>query len=116
MNSPLSMYKEVAKEFGITEDKQVRPRQKIAFAEAQVQEQRAIINRLIADTARARTDMEKARDATLKAAYAKKMAGYEDDLRQMATNLNFSIEFERELRDEFKEVGEVSPVDHPEGA
>lgn len=97
MKSPLALYKEVAEDFGITAGKQQHDRLKQAFVTSQVQEQRAVVNRLIIDTAMARFDLEQAQDPISKAAYQKKVAQFEDDLRQFSKTLDFFMELEKEL-------------------
>lgn len=114
MKSPLQIYNEVAKEFGITPNKQVHARQKKAYFEAQSQEQKAIINRLLSDIAITQVEYEKLQDDASKAAYRQKIAKYEDDLRQLSAALDISLQFEKELSDENPDLGST-PADHPEG-
>lgn len=97
MASPLELYKEVAEKFKVTPDKQLHDRQKQAFVESQVGEQKAVVNRLIVDTAMARHELADAKDDATKAAYGKKVAQFEDDLRQFTKTLDFFQELAKEL-------------------
>ena len=97
MATPLELYKEVAKDFKITGDKQQHERLKQAFVTAQVQEQKAVVNRLIIDTAMARFELSQAKEDATKAAYQKKVAQFEDDLRQLSKTLDFFLQLEKEL-------------------
>jgi len=97
MSTPLELYKEVAKEFKVIGAKLQHDRLKQAFVSSQVNEQKAIINRLIVDTAMSRHELSGAKDDATKAAYQKKVAGFEDDLRQLSKTLDFLMELEKEL-------------------
>jgi len=97
MASPLELYKEVAEEFKVGTDKQLHDRQKQAFVESQVGEQKAVVNRLLVDTAMARHELAGAKDDATKAAYGKKVAQFEDDLRQFTKTLSFFQELAEEL-------------------
>lgn len=114
-SSPLQTYKAIATEFGIGADQSVHPRQKLAFFSEQVNQQKAIANRLLGDLAHARLDIDTAQDAMTKAAYRQRAAKYEDDLRQIVQALNFSLQMEKELSAENPGV-ETTPADHPEGS
>lgn len=100
MKSPLEQYNEIAKEFGITKEKQVHIRQKKAYFEAQSQEQKAIINRLLSDIATTKVELDKLQDDASRAAYRQKIAKYEDDLRQLSAALDITLQFEKELSSE----------------
>jgi hypothetical protein len=104
--SPLTIYNEVAKSFKITAEKQVHIRQKLAYAEAQVQEMQAVTNRLLFDVVTSKLHLETAKDDNTKAAYEGKLRGYENDLRQMSANLDYAILIHKELNEEFKKSGE----------
>ena len=106
MKSPLQIYNEVAEKFNVTADKQVHIRQKQAYFEAQSQEQKAIINRLISDIAITQVQLDKMKDEASKAAYEQKIAGYENDLRQLSAALDITMEFEKELNSESKATAE----------
>lgn len=97
MNTPLFFYNETAKQFGITEEKQVHLRQKQAYATAQVDEMKAITNRLLADIASTKCHMDTAKDDNTKAAYEGKLRTYENDLRQMSASLEYAIALSKEL-------------------
>lgn len=97
MKNTLELVEEVAKAFKITSGKRVHPRQQRAYVESQRQEQALIINRLLVDCAKAKYDLENAKDETTKAAYQNKVAGFEGDLRQLSSSLDFFIELEKEL-------------------
>lgn len=113
-NSPLSLYNEVAKDFNITANKQVHPRQKKAFVESQIQEQQLIINRLLVDTAMARKNVSESKDDTVRAAHQKKVSQYEDDLRQLTKTLDFFIEFKSNLDTEYPEA-KSADAERPDG-
>lgn len=112
MKSPLEIYNEVAKKFNVTPEKQVHVRQKMAYAEAQSNEQKAIMNRLLCDIAITQIELDKLKDEATKAAYRGKIAKYEDDLRQLSAAVDVSLQFEKELREENPSV---SAGEHPEG-
>lgn len=97
MPSPLELFNGVAKDFGITADKQLHERQKQAFVESQVGEQKAVINRLIVDAAKARYDLANAKDDVSKAAYQGNVSKFENDLRQFSSTLAFFQELASEL-------------------
>ncbi len=89
MATPLELYEQVAKDFGVTEDKQLHSRQKQAFIESQVGEIKAVINRLVVDTAKSRQDLADAKDDATKGAYQKKVGEFETELRQFVKTLDF---------------------------
>ncbi len=97
MKSPLSLYNETAKQFGITDEKQVNLRQKQSFATTQVQEMQAIANRLLFDIAATRCHLETAKDDNTKSAYEGKLRSYENDLRQMSSSLDYAIAIAKEF-------------------
>lgn len=105
--SPIEAYKQKAKEFNITEEKQVHPRQKLAFVESQAQEQMAIINRLLFDCALASTNWSSAKDDISKAAHAKRLNEFESDLRQLTVTLDFYLKAAKELRSELPKDAEA---------
>lgn len=115
MKSPLQLYKEAAKQFNVTEPKSLHPRQKIAFVTAQVQELQGVVNRLLFDAARAKRNLEEAKDDVSKGAHQDNLSKFESDLRQMTKTLDFALELQRELEQEYPDVGEVSNADHPDG-
>lgn len=113
MKSPLKTYKEICKEFGITGDKSLHIRQKIAFFGEQANQQKQIINRLIGDLAKARLDLEASTDPAAKAAYSKKAAEFSEDLRQFTNTLDFFLTLEKELSEDNPDVKATS-ADIPE--
>ena len=104
MSSPQALVEEVAKEFKVTKDKRVHPRQQRAYVESQVQEQSLIINRLLVDCAKTKHDIDGAKDDTTKAAYQNKLAQYEGDLRQLSTTLDFFLAYQKELAEAHPEA------------
>jgi outer membrane murein-binding lipoprotein Lpp len=106
LSSPLQYYNETAKQFGITDKKQIHIRQKLAFASEQVQQMQAVANRLLFDIASTKCHLETAKDDNSRAAYEGKLREYERDLRQMAASLDYAIQIEDELNVEFKKSGE----------
>jgi hypothetical protein len=106
LSTPLEIYNETAEKFGITAKKQVHIRQKLAFAEAQVQEMQAVANRLLFDVVTTKIHLATAKDENTKSAYEGKLRGYENDLRQMSANLDSAIAIHEELSKEFKKSGE----------
>lgn len=114
MKSSLDLVKEVGKDFNITKEKQLHARQQMAFVTSQAQEQRGIIFRLLYDSARARRNVEEAKDDTTRSAHVANLSKYEDDLRQLSKTLDFTIELEKQLQ---AETGlEAKIEDHPEGS
>jgi hypothetical protein len=105
LTSPLAIYNETAEQFGITAAKQVNIRQKLAFAEAQAQEQMAIINRLLFDITTTKMQMEGASE-DMQAAHQNKLNSYENDLRQLSRALDSALAIKGELDKEFKKSGE----------
>lgn len=105
MKSPLTTYKEQAKEFNITEDKQIPGVAKLNFARTQVQEQQQIINRLLVDLTMTLIQAESAKDDNTKSAYEGKATGYRNDLRQLTASLDIVSALVKELE---KEVGQTS--------
>ena len=112
--SPLELFNEVAEQFNITKEKQVHPRQKKAFAESQVEEQKLIINRLLVDTAQARKNRDAATDETMKAAHQNKVTQFEGDLRQLTKTLDFFIELRDNLYKVYPEA-KVESTTRPDG-
>lgn len=95
--SPLALYKETAKKFGVTEAMQVPDVAKLSFVRSQVQEQQSIINRLLVDLTLSYLHAENAKDENTKAAYTNKASGYENDLRQLVATLSIDLELLAEL-------------------
>lgn len=112
--SPLELFNKVAADFKITKDKQVHPRQKKAYAEAQVEEQKLIINRLLVDAAMARMHRDAATDENMKAAHQNKVTQFEGDLRQLTRTLDFFIELRDNLNNEYPEADSAKAA-RPDG-
>lgn len=102
MKSPLTIYNETAKEFGITADKNVNIRQKVAFAEEQAAQMRQIANRLLFDIATTKFHLEEAKDRATKNAYQQKANQYENDLSQTSDSLTVVLQLVEELNNELK--------------
>lgn len=100
MKSPLTVYKEVAKEFGITDEKNIPDVAKLGHAREQAQQQQMIINRLIMDIAVTRVALEAAKDEMTKGALRKKENEYTGDLRQLSASVETHIALTKELEDE----------------
>lgn len=94
MTSPIELYKKVAKDFNITPEKTLHPRQQLAYVQEQANQQKQIINRLLCDIAVTTAQLATAKDDNTKAAYSKKIADYEADLRQLSRSLDFFLELE----------------------
>lgn len=89
MKTAINFYEDVATEFGVTDNKALHIRQKIAFFSEQANQQRQILNRLVGDLAKARYDMEQAKDDTSRDAFQKQVNQYTNDVRQMVKSLDF---------------------------
>lgn len=104
MQSPLSIYRQVAEEFRITDEKNVAHVARLNFAREQADQMRHVANRLIFDVMTTRLHETEAKDEQTKAAYAQKGAMYENDLRQTSDSLDKVIalikDFEAELGQE----------------
>lgn len=104
MQSPLSIYNQVAEEFKITDEKNVAPIARLNFAREQADQMRHIANRLIFDITTTRLHAADVKDEQTKAAYAQKGSKYENDLRQTSDSLDKTLalvkEFEAELGQE----------------
>ncbi len=99
MTSPVSQYDKVAKEFNVVGDKCVPTEVKLRFAREQATEQASICNRLIFDIVTTNIYLDAAKDDTTMAAYAQKLAGYQNDLRQMSASLGISLSFVDDYED-----------------
>lgn len=104
MNSPLSIYKQVAKDFKITSDKNVPLVGQLNFAREQADQMKHIANRLLFDITTTRIHLEEAKDPASQSAYRNKAATFENDLRQTSDSLDKTLtlikEFEAELGQE----------------
>lgn len=106
MKSPLSIYNEFAKEFDVLPEKQLHIRQKMAHVESQIQEKKAIINRLLVDIAITKTQLDKMQDKPSQEAYEGKIAEYRKDVRQLSDSLSINMQLYEEFSEEFKKSGE----------
>lgn len=104
MKSPFTYYKEVAKEFGVTDELNVSPVAKLTFVQEQVVQQRQIINRLLVDISTTLVEQENAKDLATKDAYRKKIDDYRNDLRQLVIGVKNGLQLIDELRAEYKEL------------
>lgn len=95
--SPLTIYKEAAKSFGLTEDQLVPDVAKLSFVRTQEAEQKTIINRLLVDLTMSRIHQAEAKDDATKSAYEGKARGYENDIRQLVASLNVAQQLVEEL-------------------
>ena len=100
MKSPLSVYKEVSKEFGVTDDKNVAQVGKLSFAREQAEQMKHIVNRLVYDIVTTRIHIEDAKDDTTKHALKSKCSQYENDLRQTVGALDVANKLVKELESE----------------
>jgi len=97
MTSPLALFKEVSKDLSVKEEHQLNERQKQAFAESQLAEQKAILNRLIVDCALARHELSNAKDDLSKGAHQKKVTEYEEQIKQFVRTVTFFSKLVGEL-------------------
>lgn len=100
MKSPATVYKDILKQYGITEELSVHPTNKILYLREQRDQQKAIINRLTFDMAVARYHQEIAKDETTANAHRKKYNEYEADLQQLLAALKLNLQLLKELGDE----------------
>lgn len=114
MTSPLGLFEQVAKEFNVTGEKLVHPRQQRAYVDAQITEQALITNRLLVDAARARQSVQDSKDDTTKAAHQSKLQTFENDLRQMSKTLDFFLELRDDLAKKYPAVDKVA-AERPDG-
>lgn len=104
MKSPLAVYKEVIKEFGVDDDETVTPFGMMTYLQEQVGQQKAIINRLLWDTVTTRVHQAEAKDAKTIDAYRKKVDDYKADLLQLLDGIRVNIKLIEELRTEYPEL------------
>lgn len=103
MPTPLEIYKSVAKEFGVTNDKNVLAEAKLSFAREQSIQMKQIVNRLIFDITQSKVLEDSAKDDNTRSAYEGKRRSYENDLRQTVASLSTTLELVKELEDEVAE-------------
>lgn len=87
----------VKKDLDITKELEAHPRQVKAHVEAQIQELKAVLNRLILDAARAEEAIATAKDETTRGAHVSKLNTFHSDIRQFAGTLRFFLELDSEL-------------------
>jgi hypothetical protein len=104
MQSPLSIYKKVAKEFGVTSETDAPSVGKMSYMQDQVAQQKAILNRLLFDAATAIYHQNEAKDPTTKDAHRKKADDYRNDIRQILSALKLNLVLIDELRKEYPEL------------
>lgn len=100
MKSPATVYKDILKEYEISEELQVHPQNKLLYLREQRDQQKAIINRLTFDMATAKVHMDAAKDDITKEAHRKKFDDYVADLRQLVGALKINLQLLEELGDE----------------
>lgn len=103
MPTPLKIYKSVAKEFGVTDDKNVAPEARLGFAREQSIQMKQIVNRLVFDITQSKVLEDNAKDDNTRSAYEGKRRQYENDLRQTVASLSTTLELVKELQDEVAE-------------
>lgn len=108
MKSPIEIYKDVLKEFGVEGKLDIHPRLKVAYVETQIQEQQSVLNRLFFDTAIAMVAMNSAKDNLSKDAHRKKVDNYRNDIWQIVEGLKVNLKLAEELRNEYPEAGSGS--------
>lgn len=104
MKSPLDVYKEVVKEYGVKDEQTVSPVGKLTYIQEQLGQQRAVINRLLFDIATAQYHMENAKDPIVKDAHRKKSDDFKNDLRSLLGASEVNIKLIDELRKEYSEL------------
>lgn len=102
--SPLSVYKEVVKEFEVEDSQNVSPTGKMTYVQEQLAQQKAVINRLLFDIATARFHMAEATDPQVKDAHRKKSDDFVGDLRSLLGAAKVNIKLIEELRKEYPEL------------
>lgn len=101
MKSPLEIYKEILKEYGIEGELDDHPRRKLAYVEEQIQQQRSILIRLLFDSTIATSAMNEAKDKLSKDAHRQKVDKYQNDIYQIVEGLKRHIQIAQELRKEY---------------
>lgn len=104
MPSPITTYKQILKECGITDELNVSTVGRMTYLQEQVGQQKAILNRLLFDATVARISKEAAKDVTLKDAHRQKEDGYLNDIRQIKSALENNLTLIDELREEYPEL------------
>lgn len=102
--SPLSIYKQVLQECGVTEEVNVAPVARFTYVQEQALQQKAILNRLLFDLSTAIYNQNEAKDETTRDAHRQKGDGFRNDIRQIKTALEINLKLMDELRAEHKEL------------
>ena len=102
--SPLSIYQEIVKEFGVTDEHNVSPVGKLTYVQEQVQQQKAILNRLLFDLTTSIYNQNEAKDETTKDAHGQKGDSYRNDIRQIHAAIKTNLQLIDELRAEYEEL------------
>lgn len=104
MSSPLSIYKSVVKQLGVSDEHNLPVVGKASYLATQIDEQKHVLNRLLFDLSTATFHLNNAKDDTTKEAYEKQASTYKADIRQIHASLKFNLELLGELRAESPEL------------
>jgi hypothetical protein len=104
MAKALNIYKDLLKEYGITDVENVQPVSRLTYLQEQVAQQRAILNRLLFDLTVARIFQDEAKDQISKDAHRKKGDDYRNDIHQILGALRLNLQLIDELRAEYTEL------------
>lgn len=100
----LETYKEVLKEFGITESDQVSPVGKMTYVQEQLGQQKAILNRLLFDVTTAKINLSNAKDELSIDAHKAQVSKFTNDIRQTRDSIRINTQLIEELREEHPEL------------
>lgn len=98
--SPREKYNSIAKEMGVTEDKNVPAIAQLSFAREQANQMKLLVNRFLFDITIAKTKVEKSKDRDTKSAAENKVREYEAQLAQTLDGLTVANELVKELEKE----------------
>lgn len=104
MPTPISFYKDTVKEFEVDDSFTVSPVGKLTYLQEQVQQQRAIINRLLFDITISKIQAQNSKDDTTKNAHEAKGNQYKADLRQLIASVKINLQLIDELGTEYPEL------------
>lgn len=104
MQSPITVYKDMLAEYKVDENIDVTPVAKATYLLEQINQQRAILNRLFFDAATAKLNMDRSSDDVAKDAHRKKLDDYRNDIRQILTALKINLELVSALEEEYPEL------------
>lgn len=102
MKSPLATYKQIAKNYNITDDKNAPVAARLHFAREQQNQMQQIINRLLFDLATTTIRKDNAKDEETKTAYQDLISKYAKDLRQTRDGVEVTNELVKELEAELQ--------------